>query len=260
MATMYSQVTFPQAPAGGWTFNPNAPVGVVSYAPYIPSTATLQGAITPPTWNPYSSTAADRTMWLVDTAGTLTYDQAMLDAYGLDTLRSNQISLLKEELNQIVTSGAPVTYDGTQYTIDTLAHSLTLNLTKALASHYLLLNVQPWAENYTYPANSYCSVGGVLLYTPNGGTSGTTAPTPPTEFATYVTDNTVSWSLLGFIIRLTNNQVTWMTPQAIINVFQQTVLELTNVEATYYDLTTEVSSMTSVSSILSTSMPPASSF
>jgi len=106
MATMYTQIVLPQA-TGAWGFQENVQGGI-SYAGLIPATATLQGALYPLTWNPQSANAADRTIYVPDTAGTLSLAQAQQECYGLAYMQQQQIATLDAAYQQAIQ--APVSY------------------------------------------------------------------------------------------------------------------------------------------------------
>ena len=106
MATMYTQVVLPQA-TGAWGFQENVQGGI-SYAGLIPATATLQGALYPLTWNPQSANAVDRTIYVPDTAGTLSLAQAQQECYGLAYMQQQQIATLYAAYQQAIQ--VPVSY------------------------------------------------------------------------------------------------------------------------------------------------------
>ena len=106
MATMYTQVVLPQA-TGAWGFQENVQGGI-SYAGLIPATATLQGALYPLTWNPQSANAVDRTIYVPDTAGTLSLAQAQQECYGLAYMQQQQIATLYAAYQQAIQQ--PVSY------------------------------------------------------------------------------------------------------------------------------------------------------
>jgi hypothetical protein len=106
MTTMYTQVVLPQA-TDAWGFQENVQGGI-SYAGLIPATATLQGALYPLTWNPQSANAPDRTIYVPDTAGTLSLAQAQQECYGLAYMQQQQIATLYAAYQQAIQQ--PVSY------------------------------------------------------------------------------------------------------------------------------------------------------
>lgn len=264
MSTMYSKVQFPQAPSGGFTYEETARAGLVSFASYVPSTASFIGAIVPPGWDPYSTNAADRVQYLVDTAGTLTYDDVQLDIHGLSGIQQQQINRLGNQLKNNISSGISVTVGGTSYSLDMTTSGLVSNLAKVLTAGNIVNSTADWAADTEYGANAMANVGGVILFSSAGGKSGATSPTPPTEFQTPVTDGTVEWSLMGLLINLANSRIAWMTPQNAVSAFSQAMLSLTDAEAVYLGLINEIDSFTTpsasaVAEILSVTFPASGS-
>ncbi len=247
MTTMYTKVQFPQAPAGGFTYEETARPGLVSFASYVPSTATFIGGIVPSSWDPYSTNAADRVQYLVDTKGTLTKAEVDLDIYGLSGIQQNKINQLSNQLTSKLTAGIPVTVNGVSYTLSLATKDLVSNIAKVMGANTILSQAAAWVASANYAANSMCKVGNVILFTSAGGTAGATEPTAPTTFQTYVADGTVEWSLMGLLVNMANNRVAWMTPQDTIDAFSQALLAITDVEAQYLGLINQIDSFTTPS-------------
>lgn len=258
--TVYSKIQFPQAAAAGFTYQANVPnAALTNYSAYIPSTATLNGAITPPGWDPYSSNAANRVMYVPDANGTMTYDQVMLAAYGLKTLQSNQVGTLMNQMNNQMDAGIPVVIDGVTYSLSVTAGNLGSNIAKVMSAYMVMREVTAWVAGTDYPPASMVSVNGVVLFTSAGGTSGSSIPTAPTAFETPVTDGSVSWSLMGMLARLTNNEIAWFTPQNIISAFKQAMLGVTDAEAVLLGLIAEINAATDYGTISAITYPAAAS-
>lgn len=247
MSNMYTKVQFPQAPTGGFTYEPTAAPGLVSFAAYVPATARFIGAIVPPGWDPYSTNATNRVQYLSDTAGTLTYDEVKLDIYGLAGIQQQQIMRLGTQLKSNMTAGISVTIDGTSYTLDMGTSGLVSNMAKAMTAGNILSSTADWVADTEYAANAMCKVGNVVLFSSAGGKSGTTTPTPPTVFQTPVTDGTVEWSLMGLLINIASSRIAWMTPQNVISAFSQAMMVLTDAEAEYLGLINQIDSFTTPS-------------
>lgn len=245
MATMYTEVQFPQAPSGGFTYEPTAPSGLVSFAPYIPSTATLKGAVVPPDWNPYSANAANRVQYLVDTNGTLTYNDVLLAINGIAGVQQQQINKLATQMKTQLDAGIPVTVDGKSYTLSLITSDLVSNIAKVMTANNIVATTATWVADTEYAANAMCMVGDTVLFTNAGGKSGTTAPVAPTEFQTPVTDGTVEWALMGLLINVINNRISWMTPQNVVSAFSQAMSSLTDIEAQFHGLITQIDAFSS---------------
>jgi len=109
---MYSPLTYPETLVGGSYTRPALPSTFVSLA-YSPNT-----------WNPFSTNAQDRTEYWVDTAGTLTQDEAMTLCYGASgVLMIDANNLLKGGLT--VTSKSASGIDGTYSTSPAAQTSFT---------------------------------------------------------------------------------------------------------------------------------------
>lgn len=252
MTTMYTAVQFPQANTAGFTYQPNAAnPNLTNYGASIPATASLAGAVIPPNWNPYSSAAADRVQYLPDSAGTLTYGQVMIAAYGLNTLQTNQIKSIFTQMTKSLETGVPVTVNGVSYNISVLGNDLSSNLAKVAAANMVIAQAPEWAADTVYRANSIVKVAnGVLLFSSKGGTSGATEPTAPSAFQTPVTDGTVEWALMGlFCATVGGTGLTWMTPQTLLTAFQSAVNYITDVETNAFALTEQVNAATTYEAI-----------
>lgn len=243
--TVYSEVQFPQASSAGFTYQANNPnTNLTNYSSVIPSTATLNGAITPPNWDPYSATAANRVMYVPDANGTMTYDQVMVAAYTLLTLQQQASGRLQLEMNNALQNGVSVTLNGTAYSVAVTSPLLAANLSKVMSSFMVTSQAPKWAADVAHEPNSMVNVNGVILFTSAGGTSSATEPTPPTTFQTVVTDGTVSWSLMGLLINLTDNHIAWFTPANAIELFRQAMLVVTGYEEVLLALLNQVNNAT----------------
>ncbi len=254
--TIYSQVQFPQASSAGFTYQANSPnQNLTNYSAYIPSTATLNGAITPPNWDPYSANAADRVMYLPDANGTMSYDQVMVAAYGLPYLQSQTAARLQNQMSNELSNGVSVTLNGTTYTVAVSGQLLATNLSKVMAASMIVNSTPNWAADTAYAPNSMVNVNGTILFTSNGGTSSSTEPTPPTAFQTNVTDGTVEWALMGLMINLANSQLAWFTPANVIELFKLMMLAVTDSEAVLLSLLNQVNTATDYTTLAALNYP-----
>ena len=245
MTTNYSAVTFPQA-TSGYSWGPGS-AGTVNYMNSLSSTQTVNGALYPPTWNPQSATAADRTAYVVDTAGTLSLEQAQTNCFGVPYFQAAQIGIITQGYNA-TTDYVPVTVGGTAYQVDNTSGKQALNLSLAITANTMLA-ASAWAASTDYAAGAYCSVGGIILFCSTAGKSGTSAPTPPTTFGTPVTDGTAAWELLGRKVYLQGGSFVYMTPQQILSAFQQGELYLHQMSDQLVNLTAQINAATTVSSV-----------
>ena len=245
MTTMYSAVTFPQA-TGGYSWGPG-PAGTANYMNSLSSTQTMSGALYPTTWSPTSANAADRTAYVVDTAGTLSLEQAQTNCFGVPRFQLAQIGIVTQGYNA-ATDYVPVTINGTTYQVDNTAAKQVLNLSLAITANAMSQS-PAWAASTGYAAGAYCSVGGIILFCSTAGKSGTSAPTPPTTFGTPVTDGTAAWELLGRKVFLQGGSFVYMTPQQLLSAFQQGELYLHQMSDQLVNLTAQINAATTVSSV-----------
>jgi flagellar basal body-associated protein FliL len=89
--------------------------------------------------------------------------------------------------------------------------------------------------------------GGVYYITFNGGTTGATKPTFPTEFVIDVVDNTVSWYKFGLLVAVGAYDANkYFTPQDIESMFIQFNLITTNLRKTYDEYKNKIEVATSI--------------
>ena len=157
--------------------------------------------------------------------------------------------------NALVTQGynkatdyVPVTINGTTYQVDNTAGKQAPNLSLAITANAMLQS-PAWAASTEYAADSYCSVGGVILFCSTAGKSGASAPTPPTTFGTPVTDGTAEWELMGRKVYLQGGSFVYMTPQQIMSAFQQGELYLHQMSDKLELLKSEIMAATTVSAV-----------
>ena len=164
----------------------------------------------------------------------------------LSYFQTQQIAQLSNACMNAILSGIPVTLSSGSYT---LANTPTDQVNALMASQTaqgVLTKAQAWAASTSYGANSFCSVGAVILWTAKGGTSGTTQPTAPTEFSAPVTDNGVTWELFGMLARLAAGGTIYLTPQDIISAFEQGVAYVEAQRGQYRQLKAQVLAATTV--------------
>ena len=247
MTTMYSAVTFPQA-TGGYSWGPG-PAGTANYMNSLSSTQTMTGALYPTTWSPTSANAADRTAYVVDTAGTLSLEQAQTNCFGVPHFQLAQISTVTQGFDETIGS-IPVTVNGVNYQLDNSTPIATANNLQLATSAFMVSIQAPvWASGTAVSYGSYCNLGGVYLFCSTGGKTGSTAPTAPTTFGTPVPDGTAAWELLGRHINLTGGTTVMMTPQEIMSAAAQGELYLHIQKNQLVNLTAQINAATTVSAV-----------
>ncbi len=156
MSTLYSALVYAQAPASG------------SYAsPAIPSTF-VAPAFTPPGWSPYSASAADRTIYWVDTAGTLTEQEALVACFGTAGALAYQAGAAIPAGMTLTLSGS-YTLAATLFPTDTdtqtklAAVMTTVNSTQAFPGGASTYPMKDSADSWhTFTVSQYTAVAGAL--------------------------------------------------------------------------------------------------
>ena len=171
------------------------------------------------------------------------------DAVLLAQARAAQIVTLRQACSNAITSGIPVTVSTGSYT---LANTPTDQVNALMASQTAqgaLAKAQAWAASTNYAPNSLCSVGGVVLWTQDGGKSGSSAPTAPSEFGVPVTDGAVTWELMGLLAGLAAGGTIFLTPQDTISAFEQGVAYIEAQRGQYKQLKAQVFAATTVAEV-----------
>lgn len=238
MTTMYSALVFAQTQAGQSYARPPLPSTFVGDAP----------ALVSPSWNPYSTDAADRSEYWEDTAGTLTWADAMLSAYGLAGVRAQQIATVKSACDAALVS-LPATLNGDPISLANTLQDQTNSLMVIQTAQNVLTTAPAWTKSTAVEKGATCNQGGVILYCSTGGTTGTTAPTPSTDFGTPVSDGTAEWELFGLLIGVDPTGAIWVTPQHAINLAEQGVNYVTATRAKYQALKNQINAAQTVAAI-----------
>ena len=214
--------------------------GQFNYAAATEGTDTLE--VTPTEWENQAG------VWYVANGSlTQTNPYAPTAAELLAQAQTTQKSVVTQGYNA-ATDYVPVTINGTTYQVDNTAGKQALNLSLTITANAMLQS-PAWAASTEYAADSYCSVGGVILFCSASGKSGTSAPTPPTAFGIPVTDGTAAWELLGRKVYLQGGSFVYMTPQQIMEAFQQGELYLHQMSGKLELLKAEINAATTVTEV-----------
>lgn len=240
MTTMYSALVFPQTQAGQSYARPPLPATFVGVAP----------ALVSPIWNPYSANAADRTEYWADSAGTLAYSDALLGCYGIVGLQQQQIGIIKAACDAAL-AVIPAVLNGNQINLANTQQDQINSLMVIQTAQTALATAPAWTKAATVTAGSLCNQGGVILFCSTGGTTGSTAPTPPTGFGTPVTDGTAAWELMGQLIGIDPTGAIWVTPQNALLLAAQGVNYVTATREKYQALKNGINAAQTVASIQS---------
>ncbi len=212
-----------------------------SYAPPPSGMDTL--AVTATEW------ANQEGAWyVVNGALTQTNPNAPTAAQLLAQAQTAQIALLKISYQSAIAS-IPITINGTDYQLNNSPASQTANLNLAMSMQFLMSSAQPWAASTAVSLGSYCTVDGTYLFCAQAGTTGKTAPTPPTAFGTPVSDGTAAWELLGRNVDMSDGTFVLMTPQEILSGSQQAELYLHTQKTKLVELIAQVQAATTVAAV-----------
>ncbi len=187
------------------------------------------------------------TWYVVNGTLTQTNPNAPTAAQLLAQAQTAQKALITQSYNT-ATDYVPVTINGTAYQVDNTAGKQAINLSLAITANAMMQS-PAWAASTEYATGSYCSVSGVILFCSTAGESGTSAPTPPTTFGTPVTDGTCQWELMGRKVYLQGGGFVYMTPQQIMEAFQQGELYLHQMSDKLELLKAEINAATTVTEV-----------
>jgi hypothetical protein len=162
--------------------------------------------------------------------------------------QATQIALLKSSYQAAIAS-IPIVINGTDYQLDNSPATQTANLNLAMSMQVIMSSAQPWAASTAVSLGSYCTVKGVFLFCAQAGTTGSSAPTPPTTFGTPVSDGTAAWELLGRNVDMADGTFVLMTPQEILSGAQQAELYMHTKKAQLIGLIAQVQAATTVAAV-----------
>lgn len=186
--------------------------------------------------------AAQSGAWyVVDGVLTQTNPNAPTAAQLLAQAQSAQTATLRQSYKQAIAT-VPVVVNGTDYTLATGAAtqlSAYLSAQQALAS-------PAWAANTAVTVGQIVTVSGTPLFCSTAGTTGSSAPTAPTEIGTPVTDGTAALELFARSAETSDGTFVWFTAEEIVSVGQQIELCLHQQKSTLIKLLAQVSAQTAV--------------
>lgn len=167
----------------------------------------------------------------------------------LADIQATQLAAVNASCEAAITGGFSTTIDGTTCTV-TLDTQDQSNANFNASTSQAALASASWAANTTYAANAMVSIGGIILVTLAGGTSGATAPVAPTSFQTAVTDGTITWYRLGFWVNATPNNV-MVDPATMIAIFGQGVIWINACRSKYQNYKAEIMAATTMTAVQS---------
>jgi hypothetical protein len=214
-----------------------------SYGAAPSTTSTL--AVTATEWANQAGT-----WYVVSGALTQTNPNAPTAAQLLAQAQSAQTATLRQSYNRAIAT-APVVVNGTDYTLATdAATQLSAYLSAQQALAY-----PAWAVNTAVTEGQIVTVSGTPLFCSTAGTTGSSAPTAPTEIGTPVADGTAVWELFARSVETSAGTFVWFTAAEIVSVSQQIELFLHSQKSTLIKLLAEVQAATTVSAVESITWP-----
>jgi flagellar basal body-associated protein FliL len=106
-------------------------------------------------------------------------------------------------------------------------------------------NAKKYAISTSYNPMDIILDNGVYYITFDGGTTGDTKPTFPTDFGIDVVDNTVTWYKFGLLVA-TKNGNKYFTPQEVGSMFIQFNLITTNLRKAYDEYKSKIEAVASI--------------
>ena len=162
--------------------------------------------------------------------------------------QATQSALIKQGFNNAV-AAIPFTINGTNYTLDAAQSKQPADMAIVVAANNALNHPVAWAASTSVAQYAIQLVGSSYLFCTVAGTTGTTAPTPPTTFGTPVTDGTVTWELYGRTLELSDGSHATFTVQELISIFQQVEVYIHYQKNQKLSLLAQIAAATTVSAV-----------
>ena len=162
--------------------------------------------------------------------------------------KAAQSALIKQGFANAV-AAIPFTVNGTNYTLDTAQSKQPADMAIVVAANNALNHPVAWAASTSVAQYAVQLVGSSYLFCTVAGTTGTTAPTPPTAFGTTVTDGTVTWELYGRTLELSDGSHATFTVQELISIFQQVEVYIHYQKNQKLSLLAQIQAATTVSAV-----------
>ena len=159
-----------------------------------------------------------------------------------------QSALIKQGFANAV-AAIPFTVNGTNYTLDTAQSKQPADMAIVVAANNALNHPVPWVASTPVAQYAVQLVGSSYLFCTVAGTTGTTAPTPPTTFGTPVTDGTVTWELYGRTLELSDGSHATFTVQELVSIFQQVEVYIHYQKNQKLSLLAQIAAATTVSAV-----------
>ena len=166
----------------------------------------------------------------------------------LSAAQSAQSALIKQGFSNAV-ADIPFTINGVNYTLDAAQSKQAADMAIVVAANNALNHPVPWVASTSVAQYAVQLVGSSYLFCTVAGTTGTTAPTPPTTFGTPVTDGTVTWELYGRALEMSDGTHAIFTVQELISIFQQVEVYIHYQKNQKLSLLAQIAAATTVSAV-----------
>ena len=167
----------------------------------------------------------------------------------LDYAKATQSALIKQGFNNAV-AAIPFTINGVSYTLDTAQTKQAADMAIVVAANNAMNHPVLWAASTPVAQYAVQLVGSSYLFCAVAGTTGTTAPTPPTTFGTPITDGAVTWELYGRTLEMSDGTHATFTVQELISIFQQVEVYI------HYQKNKKLSLLDSIAAVTSSTTDP----
>ena len=162
--------------------------------------------------------------------------------------QATQSALIKQGFNNAV-AAIPFTINGVNYTLDAAQTKQAADMAIVVAANNAMNHPVLWAASTAVAQYAIWLVGSSYLFCTVAGTTGTTAPTPPTTFGTTVTDGTVTWELYGRTLEMSDGTHATFTVQELISIFQQVEVYIHYQKNQKLSLLAQIAAATTVSAV-----------
>ena len=162
--------------------------------------------------------------------------------------KAAQSALIKQGFANAV-AAIPFTINGVNYTLDAAQSKQAADMAIVVAANNAVNHPVLWAASTPVAQYAIQLVGSSYLFCTVAGTTGTTAPTPPTTFGTTVTDGTVTWELYGRTLEMSDGTHATFTVQELISIFQQVEVYIHYQKNQKLSLLAQIAAATTVSAV-----------
>ena len=162
--------------------------------------------------------------------------------------QATQTALIKQGFNNAV-AAIPFTINGVNYTLDAAQTKQAADMAIVVAANNAMNHPVLWAASTSVAQYAVQLVGSSYLFCTVAGTTGTTAPTPPTTFGTTVTDGKVTWELYGRTLEMSDGTHATFTVQELISIFQQVEVYIHYQKNQKLSLLAQIAAATTVSAV-----------